>query len=200
LQKYKTFGGIKMTKFENNTVQVIGIGGIAAIGIVALITGNSNIGLVVVSGIIGYLTAPAVGKAAPVLAAALPITPVVDETPVTDGDASDDNVVVPDADSSVITDPTIGSTTGNGDAAQVQTPVVINPNDVITQAINLVQNNPTLLNDIINVVGVVSGDQNLLGQVQTVLNNSNGDLKLITNGIAAVKNLIPNDNTVPVGA
>jgi hypothetical protein len=36
--------------------------------------------------------------------------------------------------------------------------------------------------------------------VQTVLNNSNGDLKLITNGIAAVKNLIPNDNTVPVGA
>jgi hypothetical protein len=195
--KNKNLRRYEMIKFENNTVQVIGIGGIAAIGIVALITGNSNIGLVVVSGIIGYLTAPAVGKAAPVLAAALPITPVVDETLVTDGDTSNDNVVVPDADSSVITDPTIGSTTA--DASPIQT-LPIYSHDVINTAINLIQNNPTVLQDVIGLIGTVSGDQNLLSQVQTVLNNSNGDLNLITSGIAAVKALIPNANTAPAGA
>ena len=111
-----------------------------------------------------------------------------------------------DPSQNVVAHITVGSTTGNGDAA------VINPvaqavaapaaGDLINQAIQAIQNNPALLQNVVAVINTVENNPTLLTQVSTLLNTANGDLNQISNGIARIQALIPNTsvNTAPAGA
>jgi len=120
---------------------------------------------------------------------------------VTDDDSDSDDTDDSGAASTVTTDPaaetqattlptetsTPAAETAAPAAATTPAPTV---NDVINKATTIVQNNPALLNDIVNVANTVTGNPDLLTKVASVLDAPNGDQNLITQGIAEVKNLL----------
>jgi len=183
-------------KINENTILLIGIIGIVVIAVVAIATIKDG-ALALATGVIGviggFLYHPVKNQLTtpPTDPSNLgSISQAITQDPnQTSGNVQGADNITQDSTSA---DPVV--------AAATTVAPTINPDDLVNQAINVVQNNPALLQDIISIVGVVSGEQNLLGQVQNVLNNSNADINLITNGIAAVKSLIPNTNTAPSGA
>ena len=73
-------------------------------------------------------------------------------------------------------------------AATIQAPAA---QDIINQATAVVQNNPALLQDIVNVANTVKENPDLLTKLASVLSNApNGDQNIITQGIVEVKNLL----------
>ncbi len=120
---------------------------------------------------------------------------------VTDDDSDSDDTDDSGAASTVTTDPaaetqaTTPPTETSTPAAETAAPAAATTpaptvNDVINKATTIVQNNPALLNDIVNVANTVTGNPDLLTKVASVLDAPNGDQNLITQGIAEVKNLL----------
>ena len=185
-------GGKNKMKMELNMVLIIGIVVMGAIAIVSLIKGASNeIVVGAIAATAGLLTGPVVSKAGA-------INQTVDPNAPTSlgGNADPDQTGAPNI--------TVGSTTGNGDAAAVINPVaqaVAAPaaGDLINQAIQAIQNNPALLQNVVAVINTVENNPTLLTQVSNLLNTANGDLNQISIGIAQIQALIPNaklQNTV----
>ena len=181
-------------KMELNMVLIIGIVVMGAIAIISLIKGASNeIVVGAIAATAGLLTGPVVSKAG-VTSRSID-TPATGVVVATNTDPSQ-NVVAQ----------TLDPTTENNDTA------VINPvvqavaapaaGDLINQAIQAIQNNPALLQNVVAVINTVENNPTLLTQVSTLLNTANGDLNQISNGIAQIQALIPNAsvNTAPVGA
>ncbi len=183
-----------MLKISLNIVMLFAIIGIVIIAVVDLVKGDTgNIALVVVSGILGFLTHEAVKNGSTsALGNLLPLSPAADQPAVSDSvDAAD------------ITQDNSTSTTDSGSASIVNTAAAatVNPQDVVNQAIQAIQNNPALLQDVISLIGTVENDPNLLQQIVNLLNQAQGNPAIITEGIAAVKALIPAANaSAPNGA
>jgi hypothetical protein len=118
---------------------------------------------------------------------------------VTDDDSDSDDTDDSGAASTVTTDPaaetqaTTPPTETSTPAAETAAPAAATTpaaQDIINQATAVVQNNPALLQDIVNTVNSVTQNPELLTKVATALTSSNGDQNLITQGIAEVKNLL----------
>jgi len=118
---------------------------------------------------------------------------------VTDDDSDSDDTDDSGAASTVTTDPaaetqaTTPPTETSTPAAETAAPAAATTpaaQDIINQATAVVQNNPALLQDIVNTVNSVTQNPELLTKVATALTSSNGDQNIITQGIAEVKNLL----------
>ena len=189
-------GGKNKMKMELNMVLIIGIVVMGAIAVVSLIKGASNeIVVGAIAATAGLLTGPVVSKAG---AINQPDSAAVSGVAVATSNDPDQTEGAPNM--------SVGSTTANGDAP------VINPvvqavaapaaGDLINQAIQAIQNNPALLQNVVAVINTVENNPTLLTQVSNLLNTANGDLNQISVGISQIQALIPNAtaNTAPVGA